>query len=633
MRKFGLFLLLFMLLPLAVYAHGEGIEHYLDELEGEPCPDSDFTCVTLTVPLDHANPDDDTMEVVFGVLPASGESKGIFVTVVGGPGGSGLAVADYYSSFFDPSIFENFDIVFFDQRGIAASGGLDCPEASAAYYLDTARPTTPEGEAGVIDAARTYAESCQAEMDAEEWLPYLGTEQAIQDLEAFRQAVGAPPMWLYGESYGTQFSQEYATAYPDAIAGLILDGVVDLSLTGTEYYLGQTQAFSDALAASFAACADDAACTADLPDAAELYSDLVSELLTAPITVPFPLPSGESEPRQYTIAMLELSAIGATYSRDARSYFLRALAAAGRGDLQPLLRLAYQDAGVDPVTLEAIADPSYSNGMYYGVECNDYSFGAGTPDENAAAFLESGADLQREVDYLGNIFYTDLPCVFWNVEGRAERPAPFVGGDYVTFILNSDIDPATPISNGYSVFDNLDNAYMITDTGGPHVIFGRDLTCPDVAITAWMIDDVLPAAHEFTCAGSAIAGYVPLSPASISDFSDGVAFLDAVDREIFNLPEYAYWDASDTLAFGCPYGGAVTVEPTDDGEAFTFDGCALFNGAVLDGTGEWIYDVTITFELTLTGDADGEMVYIYDEALGGASYSGTFNGEIINPRV
>jgi len=58
----------------------------LDDLGGSPCPDSEFTCVSLEVPQDHSDPaNTQTIEVVFGVLPATGERKGMFVTVVGGP--------------------------------------------------------------------------------------------------------------------------------------------------------------------------------------------------------------------------------------------------------------------------------------------------------------------------------------------------------------------------------------------------------------------------------------------------------------------------------------------------------------------------------------------------------------------
>ena len=108
-----------VMLTLTGIVHAQSTtENTLDELGGYPCPASDFTCIKLTVPLDHFAADDDrTLEVVFGVLPATGERKGMFVTATGGPGSSGLASADGYTAAFDPSITEHFDIVFFDQRG------------------------------------------------------------------------------------------------------------------------------------------------------------------------------------------------------------------------------------------------------------------------------------------------------------------------------------------------------------------------------------------------------------------------------------------------------------------------------------------------------------------------------------
>src|SRR5687767_10420902 len=133
-------LLLFSSMAAAPISNSSGAQaHTSDILQlpaGEPCPyDSAFTCVTIQVPLDHFNPADTrTIPVVFAILPTSGDRKGMFVTATGGPGTSGVLLADFYSSGFDSSIFEAFDIVFFDQRGMGLSGGLTCPLAATEYY-------------------------------------------------------------------------------------------------------------------------------------------------------------------------------------------------------------------------------------------------------------------------------------------------------------------------------------------------------------------------------------------------------------------------------------------------------------------------------------------------------------------
>ena len=79
-------------------------------------------------------------------------------------------------------------------------------------------------------------------------------------MKLFRQIIGDEKFWLYGESYGTQYAQTYAAAHGDHLAGLILDGTVDLTFNGIEYYSQQAQAFNDTLVATLSACNDDPAC-------------------------------------------------------------------------------------------------------------------------------------------------------------------------------------------------------------------------------------------------------------------------------------------------------------------------------------------------------------------------------------
>jgi pimeloyl-ACP methyl ester carboxylesterase len=212
-------------------------QEILKDLGGVPCFDwSSFTCVTIDVPLNHFDPTDTrTIPVVFAVLPASGERKGMFVTATGGPGTSGILLADSYSAGFDASILEAFDIVFFDQRGMGLSGGLTCPVAATEYYRHDARGITPAQERALKRSASRFASDCVDELSSTQLLPYLGTNQAVEDLEVFRQIIGDQKFWLYGESYGTQFAQTYAAKYSGHLAGLILDATVDLTFSGIEF--------------------------------------------------------------------------------------------------------------------------------------------------------------------------------------------------------------------------------------------------------------------------------------------------------------------------------------------------------------------------------------------------------------
>ena len=118
------------------------------------------------------------------------------------------------------------------------SGGFTCPESTLVFYTTQAGPDDPDGGAGLKHAARDFVDDCLDESDVDEaMLPYYGTKQAVEDLEAFRRWLGVDKLALYGESYGTQYVQTYAAAHPNNVDVLMLDGPVDLKIGGAPYYV------------------------------------------------------------------------------------------------------------------------------------------------------------------------------------------------------------------------------------------------------------------------------------------------------------------------------------------------------------------------------------------------------------
>jgi pimeloyl-ACP methyl ester carboxylesterase len=470
-------------------------------------------------------------------------------------------------------------------------------------------------------------------MGSPEILAFLSTVQAIEDLELFRQAIGDDKFWLYGESYGTQYAQTYAAKYPEHLAGLILDGTVDLTLTVDEFYRQQTQAFSDVLVDTLNACTADEGCSTDVGgDALAFYDDLAAELAVSPITLTFPLPSGGSAERQFTFIDLETAAISYMYTEDSRLIFQRALAGASQGDMVPLARVLYDSLYVDPETLTPKVDPTNSDAVYYAVECQDYSFFEGTPQERAEAYMQSGDEIEAAGLRLSSAFYGDLPCVFWpDVPEQIERPAPLIAEGIPTFVLGSTADTATPLGNGLQVYSRLDDAYLITQQGGPHVIFGYGNACPDETITAFLVDDVLPPEREMTCDGVIVNPYVPLPPADAAEFADVLEALSSVDDEIYYLPEYYYWDYETPTSIGCPHGGTLAFEIADPGEQFTLDECAFSAGFGMTGTGAYDYEVGVfSLDVAVSGLANGELVYERADEDGSRSVTGEYDSETVS---
>jgi hypothetical protein len=73
----------------------------IDRLGGQPCRVGSLTCVSVEVPVDYRANTGPKIKIEYSVSFASGESKGILFYVVGGPGGSGIGVADDYLAAFD----------------------------------------------------------------------------------------------------------------------------------------------------------------------------------------------------------------------------------------------------------------------------------------------------------------------------------------------------------------------------------------------------------------------------------------------------------------------------------------------------------------------------------------------------
>lgn len=602
----------------------------------EACPKSRFECITLSVPRDHADPSGPKWDITSAIQRAKGTRLGTFVTITGGPGYSGLAAAESYTDAFDPQIAEHYDIVFMDQRGVGLSHPIQCPSATAVYYGDTADPADPAQRDAVARAARTYVDACMSESKADPAdLPFYATANAIQDLEALRDYLGVEKLMLYGESYGTQYVQTYAAAHPDRIKALFIDGPVDLVPDAISYYTEGARAFDDVLVQTMAACKADPSCRAGFAggDPLASYDALAARLEAGPISYRFPTAKGTFEERQIRLVDLTNTAYAYAYGPAERSQFLRDLAAASRGDYVPLGRAAYDSIVVDPETLQAIPDPTYSDAMYYATECQDYAFypNGGTPDARLDAWLADGARAGINDLRLGSTFYGDLPCVYWPAQPKSDpRPGAITAAPYPTFILSATADVATPIANAMRLYGRLADAYLFEAIGGDHVIFGRDDACPDQAVTDYLISGTLPQTKVTTCPNTVIDEYVPNARPRAADYRDALALMSSMEGQITGTDDYNERLDKDPITMGCYLGGTLTYTPVEGGTTLKLDRCAFTRGAPMTGSGR-VDDNAGTFRLAVRLAGHDRLVYL-DDADGVTSAKGTYRGKPVNLR-
>jgi len=493
----------------------------LQELGGEPCEiHPSFTCVTITVPLDHFDPaNTETIEVVFAVAPARGDRKGMYVQAFpGGPGGEGISYAR--TEYFSSQIQNQYDIVFFDQRGVGLSNPLECKNAYSKYFLEylNANDTigeegydTPEEQQVAIQNAQLFVDDCVNEIGLDPTkLKFFTTNQVAEDIESFRQAIGDDKFMLYGVSYGTSVAQTYAREHSDRLLGLILDGTQDTTQTGDEIAFSQWDAFNTVLLEVFKACDADAECSKGLEGGSlAAYDELAQKLADAPIAYEFPLSSGKKEERLFTLNMLDYTTTYQLYSLDSRTDLMHALADAKAGDILPIARLYYDSANIDARTGKYLGDSSFSDTMYYIVWCSDDAYYSGTSAERSTKLMQEGQRLNGLVPRVDlDVLTLGLTCAFWpSAPTNPTSKEPLRAEGVPTFVLNATLDPATPFHEGKTVFENLDNGYHLYVEGGVHSIYGYGFSCPDQYIEDFLVDGKLPEQREIVCDwGDAVIG-------------------------------------------------------------------------------------------------------------------------------
>jgi pimeloyl-ACP methyl ester carboxylesterase len=601
------------------------------------CPASRFTCITLRVPRDHfasSGAGAATFDVTFALQRATrGPRQGVFVTITGGPGTSGISVADSYTDALDPRIAARYDIVFLDQRGIGLSEPIQCPDATLDWYTSDALPTVSRAQAEAYAAdARRYARRCVTESGIDSGLlPFFSTRQAVEDLEAVRRWLRAPQIDLYGESYGTQYVQTYAAAHPARVHALFVDGPVDLTLTATDYYAEQVRAFDETLQMTTRTCTAVRSCRLDVAgrDPLAVYDRLAKRLQAGPRRFDFVDASGTVRRRSFSLSDLESAAAGYLYENFDQMLLQRAMAWASRGELLPLARLTYIALGQDPESLAAIPDPTYSDAMFYAVECMDYAYGNGSAAERVDHYLDAGRAARVSRVRMGSIFYGDLPCAHWPVHPADEsRPPYLTNPPFPVFVLASTEDPATPYAGARRIFNQLDDAYLIVQPAGPHIIFGRGSPCPDDLITAYLLRGARPAHRRTFCDEVGPDPYVRLPAARIGQYTGAMRAMRAMDREINFNADYWSWDGAGRLGVGCLHGGVITYRPYANGYRAALEACAFTRWLPLTGNAT-INDVAGTFALDVRAPAGTRLRYLND-ADAHRSVWGTYRGRPVD---
>jgi pimeloyl-ACP methyl ester carboxylesterase len=331
-------------------------------------------CASIKVPLDYNSSKDGTITTGFGWFPATdpapagpaGSTPPTIVAEEGGPGYPSTGSATDYLPMLGNRLLATHNLLLVDERGTGTSTPINCRPMEAIHVVTTS--------AAFLHTVR----SCGHSLDHR--FPRAGggfvhasdlftTANSTRDMARVLNALKIGKVDLYGDSYGTYFSQSFLSHFPHRVRSVVLDSAYE-ARDLDPWYVTTVQA---ARRAFDAVCRRSAACHAAAPGKSwHRIARLAALLRRHPFTGRAPGVDAHPVPVRMTVTSLVNLVNDAGYDYDP----YRQLDAAARSylshrDPTPLLRLYAQDIGYDYSDYNA-SPTYYSDGQYFAVGCSDY---------------------------------------------------------------------------------------------------------------------------------------------------------------------------------------------------------------------------------------------------------------------
>jgi pimeloyl-ACP methyl ester carboxylesterase len=431
-------------------------------LRWEPCGDR-RECSSLDVPVDPANPTGATISLSLARLPATDQDAriGTLITNPGGPGGSGV---DFLGNngIFNDEINRRFDIVSWDPRGVGGTAPLQCGSGFSDTLLSTdLAPRDADGRDALEAALAANVESC-IEGDTS-LLAHIGTDAAVSDLEAIRQALGGDPITYVGFSYGTLIGLRYAEQHPDGLRAMVLDGVVEPAVNLGEQLVARAASLDRSLSEVLNSCGPD--CPIE-GDPLQAYRDLAESVRTEP------LHSGDNEVGFNAIGM---AGIAVTYYEEYRAAFYEAIAQGQQGDGMLFEMFAQEFVG------------DIELGPNFAVDCIDIPHPTTSAEVDALA--TRAADAASVLPELSAAYVRvfALPCVNWPVPAQIELAPITAPGAPPILVVGNTGDPVTPFESAERVASSLHDGVLLTYVGAGHTTYRKN-DCADTYIDSYLVD-------------------------------------------------------------------------------------------------------------------------------------------------
>lgn len=439
------------------------------------CLKAEGECTGIDVPLDYAEPDGETVNLVLRRFAARvpGERIGTLFYNPGGPGLSGVAAVSSFARRVSDDVRDRFDIIGFDPRGIGGSDGLGCTAGAdpRSFLAPDFTPDSASEESALVGWARHVGREC-VDWDGD-LVRHMSSIEVARDLDIMRSVVGDDRLHFVGASYGTVIGADYAELFPDRVGRLVLDSAVDPTRTQSDLDLDRARGHERALRGYLRYCVRQQCPMGDsVPEAIAGVRRLVSDTDADPLGAGVRGRLTENAARaafEYGLAASAWPAL------------TKALRSAVDGDGGPLRRMARTWFGYAAPGDDLIAQ------------------GAATLCLDSRERLSLG-EIRRLSGRLGDtspVFgeffaWSEVICSVWPVDPTAERLDIDGAGADPIMVVGSVGDPITTYRQSVALADQLESGFLVTRQRYGHGAYAVGDRCVDGIVDAYLLGGGVP---------------------------------------------------------------------------------------------------------------------------------------------
>jgi pimeloyl-ACP methyl ester carboxylesterase len=441
-------------------------------------------CAELIAPVDWNDPTGDQITLAIDRHTARSESKGSLLINPGGPGGSGFDFANGFDP--SPGVYDNYDIVGWDPRGVGRSTPIVCftddADRDEMIYGTFDAPYGSEGwQTELAARQKKWVDACQK--NTGDLLGHIDTVSVAHDMDMIRAVLGDDKLNYLGYSFGTYIGTIYAELFPDKVGRMVLDGAVEPPFGTFDELATQMAGFDSAFRAYMKDCLASGGCPFDGPlqnalaEAHALALSVDGQNLTS------------SDGRVLDSATVGTGIALTLYNQGNWFYLTSAFQNLMDGDADLMFSLADSYNGRD--SGGGYADRSLD--VYFAVTCAEGTIGTDDVDlQQGLGIMDEKAPIVGGLIALDDYVLLEEACSQWPYP-RPEFPTEFdAKGAPPILVIGTTNDPATPYAQSVKLADELDSGVLITYNGEGHTVYGNGVSCIDDVVDAYFVNDAVP---------------------------------------------------------------------------------------------------------------------------------------------